>query len=313
MQISKQDLILILMGGNNAESEVSIATGSEVLKSLKSMGYNAQELLFDDNFIDNVKKINPKLIFNALHGKFGEDGRVQAILDFLKIPYTHSGVTASAIAMNKIFSNDICSNNITNLYKPKTAIIEKNNHLENVKIIKEFSQPFIIKPIDEGSSAGVLLIKEGDNFNIAQYDWQFGDVIMIQEYIQGQELQIAIMNDRALGVCEIIPEGEFFDYKSKYGNNLTKYIIPANISQGKYQEALDIAVNCHKILNCNGISRVELILSAGKFYFLEINTQPGFTQSSLVPKIAKYVNISFEDMIKYLIDNAKFIDYGNKI
>lgn len=305
--ISKSDLIIILYGGNNVESEISTITGENVFLSLKSMGYNAQTLFFDDNFLENIKKLQPKIIFNALHGKFGEDGRIQSILDFLKIPYTHSGATSSAIAMNKIMTSAICTKNINNLYDPKTIIIDKNNLLETKKNISNFSKPFIVKPIDEGSSAGVRIVNQDEEFNIETYKWQFSDQMIIQEYIKGREFQIAIMDNKAIGICEVIPEGEFFDYNSKYNSNKTKYIIPAQINEDKYQEILDISLKCHKFLNCRGINRVELILSDdGKIYFLEMNTQPGFTKTSLIPKIANHNGISFDDVVLYLINNAQF-------
>jgi D-alanine-D-alanine ligase len=306
MKINKEDFIIVIYGGNNSESQVSEMTGENVFLSLIKMGYNAQKLFFDDNFLEKIQELQPKIVFNALHGKFGEDGRIQSILDFLKIPYTHSNSAASAIAMNKIITSIICTRNITNLNDPKTAIIKKDNIIAAKEIIDNFPKPFVIKPIDEGSSAGVEIIKENDHFNINNFNWDFSDEMIIQQYIKGKELQIAIMDDKSLGVCEIIPEGEFFDYNSKYGGN-TQYIIPANISELQYQEALDIALKCHKLLNCRGINRIELILSDdNKFYFLEMNTQPGFTKESLVPKIAKYANISFEDIIEYLINNAQY-------
>jgi D-alanine-D-alanine ligase len=306
MKINKEDFIIVIYGGNNSESQVSEMTGENVFLSLIKMGYNAQKLFFDDNFLEKIQELQPKIVFNALHGKFGEDGRIQSILDFLKIPYTHSNSATSAIAMNKIITSIICTRNITNLNDPKTAIIKKDNIIAAKEIIDNFPKPFVIKPIDEGSSAGVEIIKENDHFSINNFNWDFSDEMIIQQYIKGKELQIAIMDDKSLGVCEIIPEGEFFDYNSKYGGN-TQYIIPANIPELQYQEALDIALKCHKLLNCRGINRIELILSDdNKFYFLEMNTQPGFTQESLVPKIAKYANISFEDIIEYLINNAQY-------
>jgi D-alanine-D-alanine ligase len=308
-KINKQDLILVLYGGDNAESKVSQVTGENVFLSLIKSGYNAQKLFFDKEFLKNIQKLQPKVIFNALHGKFGEDGRVQSILDFLKIPYTHSGATASAIAMNKIFTSLICTKNIPNLHDPITSIIYKDDISEAIRIINNFPKPFVVKPIDEGSSAGVEIIEEGDIFDIQKYDWKFGGKIIIQQYIKGRELQIAIMDDKALGVCEVIPEGNFFDYNSKYISDTTKYIIPAKISEKKYQETLDISLKCHKLLNCRGINRIELILGEDeKLYFLEMNTQPGFTTTSLVPKISKSVNISFDDMVEYLISTANFND-----
>jgi D-alanine-D-alanine ligase len=309
MKINQKDLILILYGGNNAESKISEITGDNVFSSLKKMNYNTKKLFFDENFLANIEKLKPKIIFNALHGKFGEDGRIQSILDFLKIPYTHSDSTASAIAMNKIMASSICTKNIEDLHDPKTIIIDQKNISEATQIIKNFPKPFILKPIDEGSSAGVEIIKEETDFDITEYNWQFGDKMIIQQYIEGRELQIAIMDNKALGVCEIITEAEFFDYDSKYISDSTKYIIPAAISKEEYQKAMDISLKCHQLLNCRGINRIELILGKDKkFYFLEMNTQPGFTPSSLVPKIAKNANISFDEMVKYLITTAKFND-----
>jgi len=305
MEIKKQDLILVLYGGDNAEAKVSQVTGDNVFESLIRMGYNTQKLFFDGKFLDNIQKLQPKLVFNALHGRFGEDGRIQSILDFLKIPYTHSGCTSSAIAMNKVMASNICTQNIDNLHDPETKIIERDDIKYALEIIKDFPRPFVIKPINEGSSAGVQIIK-GD-FDISNYDWQFGNKIIIQQYIKGRELQIAIMDNKALGICEVIPDADFFDYNSKYVDDSTQYIIPAQIAEKKYHEIMDVSLKCHKLLNCSGINRVELILGEDdKIYFLEMNTQPGFTSTSLVPKIGKCVNITFDDMVQYLISTAKF-------
>lgn len=300
-------LIAVLMGGWNAEKEVSARSGEAVYQALLNLGYKCEKINFSRNIIDDLKKIKPDIIFNALHGQYGEDGRIQGLLDILDIPYTHSGLLASSICMNKILTAKICES--SGIRIPVSKILEKNNP-NNEKFISEIGKPFVIKPIDEGSSVGVEVILENDNFDVKNYKWQFGDKMIIEKYIAGQEIQVAIMDGKALGAIEVRPKKLFYDYECKYTPGMTDYIMPAEISKEKYTEILKVAEKIHNDFGCTGISRIDFILNNknngdNQFYFLEVNTHPGFTATSLVPKIAKYVGISFEEIVEYLIKSAK--------
>ena len=295
------------MGGWNSEKEVSMRSGEAVYDALIRLGYRACKINFSRNIFTDLQKIKPDIVFNALHGKFGEDGCVQGMLDILNIPYTHSGLLACAICMDKTLSAKMAK--CFNINIPKAAILEKNN-LQNETIIAEIGKPFVIKPVCDGSSVGVEVILENDDFNIKKYEWKFGDKMIIEKYIAGQEIQVAVMDGKALGAIEVRPKKLFYDYECKYTTGMTEYVMPAEISKEKYDEVLKIATKIHEYFGCEGISRIDFILNNknsgdNQFYFLETNTHPGFTATSLVPKIAKYVGISFENIVEYLIKSAK--------
>ncbi len=305
MTNSKRKKVAVLMGGCNSEKEISLLSGEAVYNSLVNIGYQACKIYFDKNIVDNIKEEDPDVIFNALHGKFGEDGRVQGMLDILQIPYTHSNQFSSAICMDKSITKIICAAN--NIKTARHDCLIKNDNKNNQEKLAKYNKNYVIKPIDDGSSVGVEIFLGDNKFNLKDYNWKFGDKIMIEDYIKGKELQIAVINDEALGVLEVRPENLFYDYQCKYEGGMTEYIIPAQIKASKYQEALDISQKIHKILGCKAISRVEMILSEldNQLYFLEINTQPGFTKNSLVPKIANYKKISFDNIVQYLIETAE--------
>ena len=304
----KKQHIAVLMGGWNSEREVSIKSGEAVYNSLIELGYRATKIDFARDIVAKLGEIRPDIVFNALHGRYGEDGRVQGLLDILNIPYTHSGIIASAISMDKVLTGRLCFSAGVN--SPKFVVIKKNDP-NNPKIILEtIGKPFVIKPINEGSSVGVQVILEDMDFDIDAFNWQFGDEMIVEKYIAGQEIQVAIMDNKALGAIEVRPKKLFYDYECKYTPGMTDYIMPAEIEKDKYQEILELALKCHKTIGCSGVSRVDFILNSknggdNQFYFLEINTHPGFTPTSLVPKIAKYQGISFADIVQYLVVNAK--------
>ena len=303
-----QQHIAVLMGGWNSEREVSIESGEAVYGALLELGYRVSKIDFDRNIVANLNAIKPDAVFNALHGRYGEDGRIQGLLDILNIPYTHSGVVASAISMDKILTSKICY--AVGVSSPKFVIIKKGDKNNQKIILEKIGKPFVIKPINEGSSVGVQVILENMDFDFDNFDWQFGNEMIVEKYISGQEVQVAIMDNKALGAIEVRPKKLFYDYECKYTAGMTDYIMPAEIEANKYQEVLDLALKCHKAVGCFGISRVDFILNNksngdNQFYFLEINTHPGFTPTSLVPKIAKYQGISFNDIVKYLVVNAK--------
>lgn len=292
------------MGGWNSEKDVSLKSGEAVYQELLKMGYNAKKVIFTKNIAKDLEEIKPDIVFNALHGQYGEDGRVQGLLDILNIPYTHSGFLTSTICMNKKLTNKICEE--INIKTAKSYIVKKNdNNID--EMAKKITKPYVIKPISEGSSVGVEVILEDNNFNLKDYSWQYGDEIIVEKYIKGQEIQVAFVNDKAVGALEVRPKKLFYDYECKYSEGMTDYIIPAPISDEKYQEALNLAQKIYNHFNCRSIARVEFILDENdnEFYFLEINTHPGFTSTSLVPKIAQLKNISFAEIIENLINSAK--------
>lgn len=300
----KNKHIVILLGGWNSENEVSRTSGEAVYESLIKMGYKATKLEFDRDVSKKLLDLKPDIIFNALHGHFGEDGKIQGLLDILNIPYTHSGLLPSGVCMNKILFRKICK--AYDILVPDFDILRKGDNAKNNEIINRIKKPFVIKPIDEGSSVGVEVILSDMNFDINDYEWKFGDEIIIEKYIKGKELNVAIMDNKALGAIQVVPKQSlFYDYESKYTPGMTDYIVP-DISDAKNKELMELSLKCHNIVQCSDISRVEFLLSDddNKFYLLEVNTHPGFTPLSLVPKIAKNQNISFDDMVEYLVKNA---------
>ena len=306
---NKNKLILVLMGGWNSESEISKRSGESVFNALLKLGYNPIKLNFTHNISQDLIKIKPDIVFNALHGKYGEDGKIQGLLDVMQIPYTHSGLLASAICMDKILTRKICS--LEGIISPKFEILKKDQDEINKQKIDKISKPFVIKPINEGSSVGVEVVLPNTKYDFKNYNWQYGDEIIIESYIAGQEIHVAIMDGKALGAIEVQPHGLFYDYNCKYTKGMTDYIMPAKISEKKYSEILKLAEKCYNAMGCRGIARVDFILNNknngdDNFYLLEINTHPGFTSTSLVPKIANYVGISFEEIVEFLINKACF-------
>lgn len=310
--MNKSKHIAVLMGGWNSEREVSLSSGNAVYSALLELGYRATKIDFDRDIVAKLNEIKPDIVFNALHGRFGEDGRIQGLLDILNIPYTHSGIVASAISMDKVLTSKICST--VGVRSPQFAIIKKDQNENNKRIIfEEIGKPFVIKPINEGSSVGVQVILQNVAFNVEEINWKYGDEMIVEKYIAGTEIQVAIMNNQALGAIEVRPKKLFYDYECKYTKGMTDYIMPAEISADKYQEVLSLALKCYKTIGCSGVSRVDFILNNkndgqrngdNQFYFLEINTHPGFTPLSLVPKIAGHCGISFNGIVEYLINSA---------
>ncbi len=300
--------ILVVLGGNSKEREISIKTGKACISAIKRLGYKVET--FDPkikSFFD-IKKIKPNIIFNALHGEEGEDGYAQSFFEYSKIPYTHSGVLSSMNAMNKIVSKKIFIKN--EIKTPKFIFIKKSifNFLK-LKIIlktKKFKYPLVVKPINEGSSIGVKICKDFKTLKKdVYYLFKSYDELIIENFIAGQEIQVAVLNGKALGAIELKPKRKFYDFKAKYLKSAkTNHIMPANISKKKYYEVLKIAEKTHKVLKCRGVTRSDFKFLKNKFYLLEINTQPGMTDLSLVPEIASYKKISFDRLIEKLILDA---------
>ena len=297
--------IVVLMGGLSDEREVSILTGKACSNALRKKGYKVAEVDGRGHFVEKLKKLKPKSVFNALHGKYGEDGFVQSILESIKIPYTHSGVLSSSLAMDKELSRLIFKRN--NLRVPKYFILNKDkDKFEKKMKSKNINFPIVIKPINEGSSLGVYICKKKKDFlaNYKKLEKKYNK-ILVEKYIPGQEIQVAVMGKKALGAIELVPKRSFYDYKAKYSSKAkTKHIMPANIPKKKYSEVLSIAKEAHKLLGCKGVTRSDFRFCDNKFYLLETNTQPGMTKLSLVPEIARYAGINFEDLVIWMIKDA---------
>jgi D-alanine-D-alanine ligase len=305
--MNKKLHVAVLMGGWNFEREVSLRSGEAAYQALLKLGYQATKIDFSREIFSQIQEVKPDVIFNALHGQYGEDGRIQGLLDILNIPYTHSGILASAICMDKVLTRKICET--VGVKSPQYGLLKKGQDAKNKEIIFEIGKPFVIKPINEGSSVGVEVILPNSKFDFAEYSWKYGDEIIIEKYIAGQEIQVAVMDNKALGAIEVRPHGLFYDYACKYTAGMTDYIMPAEVSEQKYAEVLDLAQRCHLVVGCSGVSRIDFILNNkdggdNQFYLLEVNTLPGFTPTSLVPKIAKHAGISFEEIVDYLVKSA---------
>ena len=296
--------VLVLCGGISKERLVSLDTGKQVAKELKKNKYNVVTSEPDHTLLKNIKLFKPDIIFNALHGQFGEDGYIQTILETQKIPYTHSGVIASSIAMDKEISKKIFIKN--KILTPKYIKFDyKKNKKNIVKIIeKKLRFPVVIKPINEGSSVHVYICTKKNitkNLKILSIYNQ----VLIEEFIAGREIQVAIMGTKTLGTIELQPKRKFYDYQAKYNSNAkTKHIIPVNLSKKDLQKITTITHKAHQLIGCKGVTRSDFKFYNGKFYLLEINTQPGMTKLSLVPEIAHYSGICFIKLIEWILNDA---------
>ena len=296
--------VLILSGGISKERLISLDTGLQVAKELKKNGYKVKISEPDNNLEKNIKNFKPSVIFNALHGQFGEDGYIQSILERFNIPYTHSGVVASSIAMDKEISKKIFIKNKIKTPKYITYLYDETNFNLIKKIKNKLKFPVVVKPLNEGSSVNVHICDEKNIFKILNSIKNYKK-IMIEEFIGGREIQVAIMGNRKLGAIELKPKRKFYDYKAKYNSSAnTQHIIPVKLSNSKLRQLLTIAFKAHKIIGCKGVTRSDFKFYNGKFYLLEINTQPGMTKLSLVPEIAAYQGISFIELIEWILQDA---------
>ena len=296
--------ILIISGGISKERLISLDTGFQVAKELKKNGYKVKIFEPDNNLTKNIKKFKPRVIFNALHGQFGEDGYIQAILERFNIPYTHSGVIASSIAMDKVISKKIFIKNKINTPKFIKYLFDKKNLDIIKKIDKKLKFPVVVKPINEGSSVNVYICTKKNIIRILNLMKSYKQV-MIEEFIGGREIQVAIMGNKKLGAIELKPKRKFYDYQAKYNVNAkTQHIIPVDLSKNKLNQVLNIAFKAHQIIGCKGITRSDFKFFKDKFYLLELNTQPGMTKLSLVPEIASYNGIKFIKLLEWIINDA---------
>jgi len=296
--------ILILSGGISKERLISLDTGLQVAKELKKNGYKVKISEPDNKLVKNINQFKPNIIFNALHGQFGEDGYIQTILEGFKIPYTHSGIISSSIAMDKEISKKIFLKNKINTPKYIKYSFDKKNSNIIKAIDNKLKFPVVVKPINEGSSVNVYICTKKNIIKILKSVKSYKQ-IMIEEFIAGREIQVAILGNKKLGAIELKPRRKFYDYQAKYNTNAkTQHIIPVKLSKNKLDEVMSMALNAHKSIGCRGVTRSDFKFYKNKFYLLEINTQPGMTKLSLVPEIASYNGISFIQLIEWILKDA---------
>lgn len=299
--------VAVLMGGFSSERSVSLSSGNACADALEAVGYRVSCVDAGRDIASVLTELKPDVVFNALHGPFGEDGRVQGILDYLDIPYTHSGVLASALAMDKQLAKTVA----------KAAGIP----VAEAKVMNRFDigdehpikPPYVVKPVAEGSSFGVVIVKEDQSHPpqvITSSDWKYGDRVMVERYVYGRELTCAVMGDVALGVTEIVANaGSFYDFESKYGEGGSTHELPAKISPNVYQKIQTLALKAHQAIGCRGVSRSDFryddrFSENGEVIWLEINTQPGMTSTSLVPEMAAHAGHSFGEFLKWMVEDA---------
>ena len=293
-----------MSGGISKERLISLDTGFQVAKELKKNGYKVKISEPDSSLAKNIKVFKPGVIFNALHGQFGEDGYIQTVLERFKIPYTHSGVLASSIAMDKEISKKIFIKNkiktpkfLTHSYNETTANLIK-------KIDRKLNFPVVVKPLNEGSSVNVYICNK-KKLNKILYKLKSYKKVLIEQFIGGREIQVAIMGNKKLGAIELKPKRKFYDYQAKYDSKAnTEHIIPVDLPKFKFKQLLNTAFKAHKIIGCKGVTRSDFKFFKKNFYLLEINTQPGMTKLSLVPEIASFKGITFLKLIEWMLKDA---------
>jgi D-alanine-D-alanine ligase len=294
--------VAVLFGGMSAEREVSRNTGLQVIEALREAGYEVTPIEVSENLGAMIAALTPApdVVFNALHGRFGEDGTVQGVLDYLGIPYTHSGVRASALAIDKAAAKAVFS--YAGLPVAPHRIIEISELADHDPL----PPPYVVKPINEGSSVGVSIIRAGDN-RAAQIieNWHFGPA-MAEQFIPGRELTVCVLEDRALAVTEILTNDEFYDYHAKYTPGGSHHVLPAKISPDVTNRAMDISLAAHRALGCRGASRADLRYDgeSDRLVLLEVNTQPGMTRTSLLPEQAAYIGMSFPALCAWMVERA---------
>ena len=299
--------ILILGGGFSKERAISLITAKSVLKALKKKRYKVIICEPDGKLLKKIKSFKPDVVFNALHGRFGEDGYIQSILESARVKYTHSGVFASYIAMDKDISKKLFLRNRITTPKYIKYMFNKKN-LINKKILytvkKKLNFPAVIKPINEGSSVDVYICNE-KNFLRNLKKLSIYKEILIEEFIGGREIQVAILGKKKLGAIELVPKRKFYDYEAKYNSKAkTKHIIPVNLGKRDLNNVLNIALKAHNLIGCRGVTRSDFKFYKGKFFLLETNTQPGMTNLSLVPEIAAFSGMSFINLVEWIIKDA---------
>ena len=296
--------VAVLLGGWSAEREVSLISGQAVGRALRARGMRVTEIDVGPNVAEIVAGIRPDVAFNALHGRFGEDGCMQGILETLGVPYTHSGVLASALAMNKPAAKRVFRE--SGIACPDGVVADRGRVIDG----SVMDLPFVVKPLNEGSSVGVSIHLDGAEAKpFANGEWPYGDRVLVERYVPGREITVAVMGEDALGVTEIRPKGQFYSYDAKYVAGESVHECPAQLPAEDYQAALEAARTAHAALGCRGVSRADFRYDdtgrgAARLYLLEVNTQPGMTSLSLVPEIAANAGIGFEDLVLWMVEDA---------
>jgi len=299
--------VAVLYGGISAEREVSLSTGTQVIAALRGAGFDVLAIDAGDDLGAIIRALTPKpdVVFNALHGRFGEDGAIQGVLDWMGIPYTHSGVRASALAMDKVAAKAVFG--AAGLPIAKGRVVD----IDELEAHDPLPLPYVVKPINEGSSVGVEIMRDGDNRRVAVAQaWRFGREALTEEFIPGRELTVAVMGERALAVTEIIADaGAFYDYESKYADGGSRHVIPAAVHPQAYASALDVAVAAHRALGCRGATRADFRYDdtkgePGRLVLLEVNTQPGLTPTSLLPEQAAHCGMDFATLCAWMVEHA---------
>jgi D-alanine-D-alanine ligase len=298
--------VAVLMGGWSAEREVSLDTGEACAAALERAGFHVSRVDVTRNIACVLNDMRPDVAFNALHGCFGEDGTIQGVLETLRIPYTHSGVLSSSVAMHKEMARIIMDAAGVPVAHGKVV------HRRELAAGHPIEPPYVLKPVTEGSSVGVLIVLKGSDAipeEVLADDWPHGDVLLAEKFVAGRELTCAVMDGKALGVIDIVPETGFYDYHAKYAKGGSKHILPAEISHKIYQTIQRLSVTAHQALGCRGISRADFRFDdlpggTGELVCLEVNTQPGMTATSLVPEMAAHAGYSFEELVTWIVGDA---------
>jgi D-alanine-D-alanine ligase len=299
--------VAVLYGGISAEREVSLVSGRQVIAALRGRGFDVTPIEVGADLRTLLEALDPApdVVFNALHGRFGEDGTIQGVLDWLGIPYTHSGVRASALAMDKPAAKAVFAAAGLPVANGRVIAIDELAEAEPLP------RPYVVKPLNEGSSVGVSILRDGDNHLAATLEsWRYGPRAIVEEYVAGRELTVGVMGDRALAVTEIVAQhGSFYDYESKYGDGGSRHIVPAGIHADTTARAMDIALAAHRALGCRGASRADFRYDdtrgePGRLVLLEVNTQPGLTPVSLLPEQAAHVGYSFSALCAWMVEQA---------
>ena len=298
--------VAVLMGGWSAEREISLRSGAACAEALARLGYHVSRIDVGRDIAAVLTDLKPDLAFNILHGRPGEDGTLQGVLEILGIPYTHSGVLASALAMQKDVAKAVFRD--AGVPVPDGMVVSRfeagRKHL--------LPPPYVVKPIAEGSSKGVFIVTPEHAHppqELFRDDWAYGDRVIVEKYIAGKELTCAVMGEEALGVIEIVPTGRFYDYEAKYAPGGSKHLLPAPVSSFVYQQARRLALGAHLALGCRGVSRADFLYDdriegTGGLVCLEVNTQPGMTETSLVPELAAHAGISFDELVRWMVEDA---------
>lgn len=299
--------VAVLMGGFSSERPVSLASGKACADALEAEGFRVTRVDVGRDIAAVLSDLNPDVAFNALHGPYGEDGTIQGVLEYLQIPYTHSGVLSSALAMDKAQAKIVAANAGVPVAEARIMLRQEIGNVHPIK------PPYVVKPVAEGSSFGVVIVKEDQSHPpqvLNSADWRYGDRVMVERYVAGRELTCGVMDGRALGVTEIVPQGHsFYDYDSKYVAGGSKHVLPASISPNIYQKIQELAVKAHRAIGCRGVSRSDFrfddrFSEDGDLVWLEVNTQPGMTPTSLVPEMAAYAGYSFGEFVRWMVEDA---------